>query len=439
MKLVTTHHSTTPEKPEGIEKEKTKKRKQTSIQQFAQLDVTGGETTTTTTTTSTTPSSKKKKESEDGTPSKRKKTAKEPVAKKALAVPTDKDGNVLFPIILGVLTIHDLGHVVWDRPAFHSDRYIWPVGFRSCRMYASVKDPDRRCSYMCEILDGGEVPEFVVTPEDDPDNPAKGTSATSAWEKILKRVNELKTEETGKRLYTAVSGPEYFGFGNPTIAKLIQDLPGADKCEKYVRKTFAGPGDDADGEHHTPTPKKTRAKKEAPAPLPLPPPPAPVDAPADAPVDQIMDDDDDFKAAPPPPQPTPPRKIALIIKGDKIALTREKKENSHDENGNGNSTPKASENPLKKPKKEAIDVPSTTTSEEDALKALYQKKQAPGSPSPTKSHTQSTLTPTLGITTAQTNTNTPTSPQREKKKVPLSLSQQKEEKENITVDPQSFT
>jgi hypothetical protein len=26
--------------------------------------------------------------------------------------------------------VYDLGKVVWDRPAFHNQRYIYPVGYR---------------------------------------------------------------------------------------------------------------------------------------------------------------------------------------------------------------------------------------------------------------------------------------------------------------------
>ena len=29
-----------------------------------------------------------------------------------------------------------------------------------------------------------------------------------------------------------------FGFAHPTIAKLIQEMPGADKCDKYTPQQF---------------------------------------------------------------------------------------------------------------------------------------------------------------------------------------------------------
>ncbi len=65
-------------------------------------------------------------------------------------------------------------------------------------------------------------PLFKVTPEDDEDEAIVEKSATAAWSAVIAKVNNMKTEETGKRQFTSVSGPEYFGFGVPAIAKLIQ-------------------------------------------------------------------------------------------------------------------------------------------------------------------------------------------------------------------------
>lgn len=48
--------------------------------------------------------------------------------------------------------------IVSDRPAFHNERYIWPVGFKSTRSYPSMVEPSRRCLYTCRIIDGGDGP-----------------------------------------------------------------------------------------------------------------------------------------------------------------------------------------------------------------------------------------------------------------------------------------
>lgn len=119
------------------------------------------------------------------------------------------------------------------------------------RQYSSFKDPSKRINYISEILDGlhtaqnfngtecstsaGEGkgltmrcdlagPLFKVTPEDDEDSAIIEKSATAAWSAVIAKVNDLKTEATGKRQFTSVSGPEYFGFGISAIAKLIQGI-----------------------------------------------------------------------------------------------------------------------------------------------------------------------------------------------------------------------
>lgn len=152
--------------------------------------------------------------------------------KRMIEVQRDRHGNVLFPIHLSALMIQNLGKVIWDRPAYHTDKYIWPVGFKSTRYYTSVVNVERRCAYTSEIREGGEAPIFVLTSEDAPDQPILAQSATAAWTVIVKKVNEIKTEEQGKRVFTNVSGPEYFGLAHPTVMKLISELPNAEKCDR---------------------------------------------------------------------------------------------------------------------------------------------------------------------------------------------------------------
>ncbi|KAL0481359.1 hypothetical protein AKO1_012723 [Acrasis kona] len=151
-------------------------------------------------------------------------------SKKNVQVERNQHGQVILPIQLGAsLTIHQLGQVVYDRPNYHTDKYIWPIGFKSTRLYSSVKDPNEKCLYTCEIMDGGESPVFVLTAQDDHES-IKGSSATAVWTVVVKRINEMKSEESGKRMFTNISGPEYFGLAHPTVIKLISELEHAEKC-----------------------------------------------------------------------------------------------------------------------------------------------------------------------------------------------------------------
>lgn len=159
------------------------------------------------------------------------------VKRKVQPIAVDAKGKPIFPIALGGLTVHSLGEIVHERPGFHSERYIWPVGYCSSRTYPSMKNPENKCIYTCKILDGGFGPQFEMCPEDDPDHPIIASSATACHCVVLKAVNKAR----GRDASNTGSGPEFFGFSHPTIQYLIQSLPGARKCTKYQWVKFELP------------------------------------------------------------------------------------------------------------------------------------------------------------------------------------------------------
>jgi len=166
-------------------------------------------------------------------------------------VKRDEDGNVVLPLKLGVLTVENLGRVIFDNLNFHSEKYIWPLGYKSSREYTSTKDISQKCKYHCEILEMNNKPFFKVIPEDDPDNPVMGYSASKAWKQILDRVNSAKKDEAKR---SSVSGPEYFGYGNRVVADVISKLPGADRCLKYKgtkKKRQKTPKNQSTKNHHS--------------------------------------------------------------------------------------------------------------------------------------------------------------------------------------------
>lgn len=173
---------------------------------------------------------------------KRKKPKKTLKIKKIQPVVTGEDGMPIYPIKLGLITVENLGVIVNDRDSFHNDRYIYPVGFRITREYWSTRDPESVVTFTCEIRDGGNGPSFIVTPSDYPQDQVISTSPTGAWAQIFKRnflnmlilkvACELRNAEPPK----ATAGPEYFGFTQPTIAYLIEQLPNANLCKNYQKQ-----------------------------------------------------------------------------------------------------------------------------------------------------------------------------------------------------------
>ena len=87
-------------------------------------------------------------------------------------VECDSEGNVIYPIVITpTLSILSLGVVDWERPAYHSEKNIFPIGFKSLRKGTSMTVAHKQDEYLCEIMDGGNKPLFKVTCSSDPHKP----------------------------------------------------------------------------------------------------------------------------------------------------------------------------------------------------------------------------------------------------------------------------
>uniref|UniRef100_A0A8D1MV22 Transforming growth factor beta regulator 1 n=1 Tax=Sus scrofa TaxID=9823 RepID=A0A8D1MV22_PIG len=132
--------------------------------------------------------------------------------------------------------------IITDRPGFHDESAIYPVGYCSTRIYASMQHPDQECLYTCQIKDGGTGPQFEIVPEDDPQNAIVSSSADACHAELLKTISAAM----GKLMPNVLpSGADFFGFSHPTIHNLIQSCPGARKCVSYqwVKFDVCKPGD----------------------------------------------------------------------------------------------------------------------------------------------------------------------------------------------------
>lgn len=73
-------------------------------------------------------------------------------------ISVDEIGRPIYPINMGYLSIHDLGEIIVDRRGYHTENWIYPVGFLSTRIFGHIKDPEQKCVYTCKIVDGGDFP-----------------------------------------------------------------------------------------------------------------------------------------------------------------------------------------------------------------------------------------------------------------------------------------
>ncbi|KAK9728387.1 hypothetical protein K7432_001101 [Basidiobolus ranarum] len=166
-------------------------------------------------------------------------------------LPKDNNGKLILPVTVGKggdeVTIVSIGRVIWEKEAYHTPRYIWPVGFHSEKLYTSMLDGNKKTIYVSEILEGEEAPVFQVTAEDQPGRKFVANSASGVWKQVL---DEIMAKGFGAK--THASGPQLYGINNLGITKHIQELAGAEKCSKYVMQRWI----DSDKERH----KSTKAQ-----------------------------------------------------------------------------------------------------------------------------------------------------------------------------------
>ncbi|RLN44246.1 hypothetical protein BBJ29_006323 [Phytophthora kernoviae] len=183
---------------------------------------------------------------------------------------------------VGALTVHTLGHVFVGNTSFHTRVAIYPLGFRSSRIFWSTRHLAKRCLYEC-VISSTEIEErrarqkergansregddndsvqqrcrpravFKIIPSDDKDRPIVASSAEDALIELRSRVVALYEEhksfsasprggeqgqgsavvETERNPFLkrsswfsfALSGDYFFGFGLPEITRYIEELP----------------------------------------------------------------------------------------------------------------------------------------------------------------------------------------------------------------------
>ena len=127
------------------------------------------------------------------------------------------------------LILISLGKVVYDRPNFHCQRYLYTDGFITERLFMSIFNHKEKIWYRSMIIDrGGEDPVFRVEVKDEPTKFFEGSVPSKPWMKILSLINKKRSKKQ-----TSISGPEAFGLSNPKIIQLLSNLPNAELCTKY--------------------------------------------------------------------------------------------------------------------------------------------------------------------------------------------------------------
>ncbi|XP_044748416.1 transforming growth factor beta regulator 1 [Coccinella septempunctata] len=171
--------------------------------------------------------SRSERKSHNRRPSKSKKRVVPPI-------PLDNTGKPIFPIDLGRLTVHSLGEVIPEKPQFHTEEVIFPVGYVSTRIYGSLKDPTVKCIYTCKISDSNDLPRFEIA-SDDNVSPIVGDTPDICHSLLLQKINDSLSLNV---VSTRPRGNEFFGLSHPVVLNLIQSCPGTRKCTNYKWNRF---------------------------------------------------------------------------------------------------------------------------------------------------------------------------------------------------------
>lgn len=146
----------------------------------------------------------------------------------SLSISVDSNGEPPYPISLGAQCIHNLGRVVYDRPGFHTENRVYPIGFMSTRVYGHFNEPERKCVYTCRITDnGGERPHFEIASEADTEFIISGESPDLCHAALIQTINNSPNI---RRIDIRPEGDWFFGLTHPTVMKLLQSLPDIQKC-----------------------------------------------------------------------------------------------------------------------------------------------------------------------------------------------------------------
>lgn len=125
--------------------------------------------------------------------------------------------------------------MISDRPEFHTEEVIYPVGYVSTRLYGSLKDPRVKCVYTCKISDNNGVPRFDITADNDLDVPIIGSTPDKCHSLLLQHINESIQMDV---VNIKPRGNDFFGLSHPIILNLIQNSPGTRKCCSYKWTKF---------------------------------------------------------------------------------------------------------------------------------------------------------------------------------------------------------
>lgn len=145
-------------------------------------------------------------------------------------------GSLIF-ISIGQLLPHQLQD-------FHTNSYIYPIGYKISRFYWSSRRLGKRCQYICSIGEHEGKPEFSIeiVEEGFENMTYTGVTPKLVWQKVLNPIMKMREEsQTIKVFSDFISGEDLFGLTEPAIIRILESLPGVDTLYDYNFKYGRSP------------------------------------------------------------------------------------------------------------------------------------------------------------------------------------------------------
>ena len=177
-------------------------------------------------------------------------------------------GSLTF-IAVGQLLPHQLH-------SFHTQDYIYPIGFKVMRNYWSISgnvvdftsfffilffkfscdftsfipaisEMNKRCPYYCMIGDNNNKPEFKVSTTvmengKEVEKTFVDSTARGVWAQILILIEKLRQDNNLVKVFPRhVTGEDLFGFNEPNVIKVLESLPGVESLTDYNFKYGRNP------------------------------------------------------------------------------------------------------------------------------------------------------------------------------------------------------
>lgn len=126
------------------------------------------------------------------------------------------------PTVIDGMTLLNLGRIVVDRPAYHSESCIYPVGYKISRMYNDK-------TFVCRIIDNGMCPMFESYLAKDPTQSFSGPTSDDCHAELLQAFDNFN-------IPYILDGDHFFGLKNPKIKEFINQMPNSKKLMRIKQE-----------------------------------------------------------------------------------------------------------------------------------------------------------------------------------------------------------